>query len=196
MELPFVILHSSSLDKSVAPKSIQEQQVIYKKFKRLRGEVIEAALDVENLLKVIILHFVVGKDYQRHELLRSLVFDAEFCSFMQKYKMLMKIIKKIPDLGGILSPEDEKKLKKELERLIEERNMFAHGEISLDECDGSAEITYYTSSKKTEKINDETGQAIMQRYTLVRETLSEINRFLREHNVLQQSIDQLKSQKD
>lgn len=190
MELPFVILHYSNSGQTGEAKSIEELQLIYKKFKRLRGEVIEAALDVENLLKVTILHFIVGKDYQRHAVLRAFIFDAEFCSFMQKYKMLVKILKQVPDLHDVISPDDERRLKKELERIIEERNMFAHGGISLDSHDGSAKITYYTSSEKTEKIDEKAEQAIMRRYTFVSETLSELNTFLRENNVLQQSIDQ------
>ena len=60
----------------------------YQRFAKMRTEVIEQSLSIENSLTIVLLHFLVGEDYSRHELLRSLIFESDTCSFMQKRKML------------------------------------------------------------------------------------------------------------
>ncbi|MGM0858715.1 MAG: hypothetical protein ACQEW0_16780 [Pseudomonadota bacterium] len=76
--------------KSFSVRKVTEQQLqdaatqerfqeLYSHFNAERAKVIECALKIENTLTIVILHLIVGKDYSRHKLLRSLVFEAESC---------------------------------------------------------------------------------------------------------------------
>jgi hypothetical protein len=70
----------------------------YEKVKDIRTRVIEEALGIESSLTITIITFILGeKKYRELRILRSLIFDAEFCTFMQKRKMLSRIF----DICGV-----------------------------------------------------------------------------------------------
>lgn len=125
----------------------------YDRFKKYRGEVIEAALFVENTLTNILLDFFSYPSAQRRAILRGLVFDAEFCTFFQKWKLLRQLI----DIYGTelgLDRNELKTLKQELHRLIALRNRFAHGAIYVDARDFSVWIEYIEGGKQFDKVSE------------------------------------------
>jgi len=130
-----------------------EAKSTYDRFKRYRGEVIEASLFVENTLTNVLLDFFSYPSAQRRTILRNLVFDAEFCTFFQKWKLLRQLL----DIFGLnldLDKVDLKTLKHELHQLISLRNRFAHGEIYVDARDFSVCIEYFEGEKKLDYVNE------------------------------------------
>lgn len=130
-----------------------EAKSTYDRFKRYRGEVIEAALFAENSLTNILLDFFSYPSAQRRTILRNLVFDAEFCTFFQKWKLLRQLLD-IFGSGLDLDKVELKTLKQELHQLISLRNRFAHGEIYVDARDFSVWIEYVEGGKKLDCVND------------------------------------------
>jgi hypothetical protein len=147
----------------------------YKQLKKFRSEIIEAALDIENYLNTVILHFLVGQDYPRHKLLRMFVFDADFCTFMQKRKILSQILKTFPDSFDFFKPEESKKLRRDINDLVKERNIFAHGNIFIDTRTGSAMIEYYQGGIQKEKIEENRMNAILEKCMSIERKLGKLN---------------------
>jgi hypothetical protein len=164
-------------------ETLKRYQDQYKFFTLMRSEVIDEALDIENFLTVIILHFLVGKDYSRHKLLRALVFEAEFCSFMQKRKMLSLIFEMYPKAFPFLSDAEAKRVRRELNDLILDRDMFAHGTIVIAGPEGKVIIEYYRGGKTETELNEETLPRILHRCEYLREQFKKINDFLRDNRV-------------
>ncbi len=155
----------------------------YKQFKKYRSEVIEAALEIENLLTIVLLHFLVGQDYSRHKLLRSFVFDAEFCTFMQKRKMLSLLYEMFPNSFDFFTQDESKKLRKYINDIITERNKYAHGNIFIDTRNGDAFIEYYQGRQKREEIDENKIHDIIKKCELIDNMLSELNEFLKKHKL-------------
>lgn len=82
-------------------------------------------------------------DYSRHRLLRTLIFDAESCSFMQLRKMLSLIFDLFQDQISILTKDESKKLRRQLNDIIIFRNMFAHGDICINAPTSEVLIQYF-----------------------------------------------------
>jgi hypothetical protein len=130
-----------------------EAKSTYDRFKGYRSEIIEAALYVENYLTNLLLDFLSYPSAQRRAVLRNLVFDAEFCTFFQKWKLLRKLFD-IYSSALELDQAETKTLKQEIHKLINIRNRFAHGEIYVDASDFSVWIEYYEGEKKLEQVNE------------------------------------------
>jgi hypothetical protein len=155
----------------------------YKKFKRFRSEIIEAALEIENILTTVLLHFFVGQDYSRHKLLRSFIFDAEFCTFMQKRKMLSQMFEMFPKSFDFFSPEESKKLRQHINNIVLERNIFAHGNMFIDARDGSITIEYYQGGAKREKIEEKRIRDTLKQCISSQKMLFKLNEFLRNNRL-------------
>lgn len=160
-------------------KDFEHYQRQHKFFTAMRSEVLDEALDIENLLTIVILHCLVGKDYSRHKLLRALVFEAEFCSFMQKRKMLSLIFEMYPTAFPFLTTEEAKRVRRELNVLILDRDMFAHGTIVFVGPEGKVMIEYYRGRKTERELNEDVLQTILVSCEYLREHLGKINDFLR-----------------
>lgn len=113
-------------------KTLEHFERLYSKFTAVRSEIIDAALWVENTLTVFILHALIGEDYSRHKLLRAFVFEAEFCSFMQKRKILSMLFEEFSTQITCINTAESKVLRREINEIIETRNIFAHGHIVVD----------------------------------------------------------------
>ena len=155
----------------------------YEKFKIIRGEVVEAAIDIEGMLTAIICHFLVGRDYYRHELLRALIFDKESCTFMQKRKMLSVIFEMFPDSFDFLDKTESKKLRRKINDLILQRDMFAHGEISTDAENDDVLIEFYRNGKVQTKIDEQYTDDIFESCRWIQDQLYKLNEFLRENRM-------------
>ena len=125
----------------------------YNRFKKMRAEIIEEALYIENLLTITILHFLVGTDYSRHGLLRALIFESEFCTFMSKRKMLSNIFQMYSDKITCINKKDSKLLRGQLNQLILERDMLVHGVMLMRGSKGKVIIEYYRGEPIEEEID-------------------------------------------
>ncbi len=130
-----------------------EAKSTYDQFKNYRGEIIEAALFVENFLTNVLLDFFSYPALQRRTILRNLVFDAEFCTFFQKWKILRQLLD-IYCSEIDLDKAEMKTLKQELHKLIALRNRFAHGKIYVDASDFSVWIEYFEGEKMLDQVDE------------------------------------------
>ena len=130
------------------PETKDRFQKLYNHVNSERSRVIDSALKIENTLTIVILHTIVGKDYSRHRLLRTLVFEAESCSFMQLRKMLSLIFELFRDKIDVLTDSESKVLRRNLNDIITFRNMFAHGQIVIDAPTNDVLITHYQGGPK------------------------------------------------
>jgi hypothetical protein len=155
----------------------------YRRFTEMRSVVIEAALEIENFLTIVLLHLLVGADYSRHTLLRAFVFEAEFCSFMQKRRMLSMIFEMFPDSFPFLPSKDAKRIRRELNHLILERDMFAHGNLFIDGRTERIFIKYYRGGPVQTELREETVNQMLKRCKYIEEKLYNLNEFLRENRL-------------
>jgi len=161
-------------------KKCQEK---YNHFTEMRSIVIDTALIIEHYLSVVILHFLVGTDYSRHELLREFIFDAEFCSFMQKRKMLSMIFEMFPSISEVLSDGESKELRRQINELILHRDMFAHGNICIDAEKDKVIIEYYRGGKKETEISPNVISEITKSSNSIKEKLHMLNEYFRENRL-------------
>ncbi len=166
-------------DKALIKKLEQK----YKHFKKMRAEIIEEALYIENLLTVTILHFLVGTDYSRHGLLRALIFESEFCTFMNKRKMLSNIFQMYSDKITCISAKESKLLRSQLNHLILERDMVVHGDIFIKGLTGKVLIEYYRGEPLEQEIDDNFLKSFKKRCKLVDRLLSKTNEYFRRNRV-------------
>jgi hypothetical protein len=146
-----------------------------------KSQIIEASLMVETLLVATISHLLVGQDYPRFRLLRHLVFDAEFCTFMQLRKMLSIIYSIFGDKITCLTKEESKKLRSEINNIIKVRNMFAHGSSDIDADTNKYTIRYYDNGIVLKKISDNYVNNFLKNCTETNKNLSILNEFFREN---------------
>lgn len=135
----------------------------YELIRPIRNLIVESAILVESSLTVAILHFMVGVDYVKQDILRSFVFEAEFCTFMQKRKMLSKIFDTEGKNITCISKEEAKYLRKEINNIILERDKFAHGIIIIDCKEYQAMIQYHRNGTQIDKIKSEHGDEIYEK---------------------------------
>lgn len=159
----------------------------HKKFEKKawvhRSQVLEASLMIETLLIATISHLIVGQDYARFHLLRYLVFDAEFCSFMQLRKMLSMVFTLFDVQITCLSKEEGKTLRSEINNIIKIRNMFAHGLSIIDANEERYSIRYYDSGPVLKVISDDFVNSFLEKCKETRDMLRILNEFLRENSL-------------
>jgi hypothetical protein len=170
----------NSPDSQVESELIESKiEDIYNEYSNMRSEVIDAALHIENTLTIILLHFFVGEDYKKHRLLRAFIFEAEFCSFMQKRKMLGLLFEQFSNQITVLNDAESKLLRREISSIIEMRNIFAHGHIYIDAQDFSVYIKHYQSGPKEVKITKATLDEYIKKCDTCHRIMSELNTFVR-----------------
>ena len=163
------------------PELLARFQEKYSWFTQMRGVVISEALEIENSLTIVLLHFLVHTDYRRHMLLRTLIFEAEFCSFIQKRKMLSMIFDLFSDSLTCLSKEEAKQLRRDINNLILHRDMFAHGRIIIDGKTEKVFVEYYRGGPTETEVTEEFLQKFKKSATAIQEKLRVLNEFFREN---------------
>lgn len=161
----------------------EKHKEIEKKVWEHRSQILEASLMLETLLIATISHLLVGQDYPRFSLLRHLIFDAEFCTFMQLRKILSAIFTLFGDQITCLSSEDGKNLRSEISKIIKIRNMFAHGISMIDAETNSYSIRYYDNGIVHKVISDSFVDSFLKNCTETYKNLSILNEFLRENRL-------------
>lgn len=163
------------------PKVVARFQKKYRWFTQLRSVVIDEALSIENLLTVVLLHFLVHTDYRRHKALRTLIFEAEFCSFMQRRKMLSTIFDLFSDSITCLNKKEAKQLRRDLNGLILNRDMFAHGRIIIDGPTEKVFIEYYRNGPTETEVTEEFIQQFKASAEVIEGKLRVLNEFFRDN---------------
>ena len=154
----------------------------YESIRPIRNLIIESALLVESALTVAILHFTVGVDYPKQNILRSFVFEAEFCTFMQKRKMLSKIFEIEEKNITCLTREEAKNLRREINEIILERDKFTHGMIIIDCREYQAMIQYYRNGTQIDKIESESGDKFFEKCQKCIYSLSKLTDFFKSNS--------------
>src|SRR5262249_127122 len=85
--------------------------------------------------------------------LRSLVLDAEFCSFFQKWRLLKKLLELYAP-GLHLDDEEMKTLRQSLHDVIALRNRFAHGLIYVNGTDLTVWLEYVEGTKQLVQLQE------------------------------------------
>lgn len=149
-------------------------QGAYEHFKRFRAEVIEAGLFVESTLNNVLLDFLAPPSLDGRDRLRSLVLDAEFCSFFQKWRLLKQLLK-LYESGLHLDQGEMKTLRKNLHEVIALRNQFAHGQIYVNGTDFSVWLEYVDDTKKRVQLNEEQLRMAKEQCDLVHKLLWKVH---------------------
>ncbi len=170
-------------DKKPIIDTIRAQKV-YESVQPIRNTVIESALHIESTLTSALLHFTAGQNYPIHNILRELVFDAEFCTFMQKRKMLSKLFEMKGENISCLTRSESKSLRRNINRIISERDKFAHGFIVIHCRNYKAGIKYFSGGEKIDPIDHSYLDGFLDVYEECEKMLTKLNNFVRENNLI------------
>lgn len=127
---------------------VAKHQPTYAKYKAYRSEVIEAALFVESRLEVLLCHLYIGPDPERVAMFRSTILDPESGSFGKKWHMLREAFALHGMPRDVLSDAERKQLLTSLQRLMNDRNKFAHGDLYVDVQSGQILLRYFEGGQK------------------------------------------------
>jgi hypothetical protein len=123
---------------------LKELPKTWESLNRLRGEIISSATSIEIQLGETICELLFNK--QTSQIMLDSVINKEFFTFVKKLDLFKNAIKKlIPKL----EPET-KELRKNLRKIMEIRNNFAHGQITHDPQKNYLEFRREGKNKKIE----------------------------------------------
>lgn len=121
-------------------------------FQHWRGQIINNSLFVEDKIDSIITKLLFKQDAEKASLFKSVVLSREFFGFMNKRKVLGDFLK-------ILIPFKDNNYSNFLGRInsiIDERNKFAHGQVSYSGVSGEKiSLSYFKDGVKKEEITEE-----------------------------------------
>ena len=149
--------------------------VAYNAVKPKRTEIIEAALSVESALDSVLLDLLAGLPPERRLVVRELIVAAEFCTFHQKWTMLRRLFDLEVSYFASLSDTDGKELRRDLRKVISDRNKFAHGEMFVDANNLAVTVQYFEDGTKTKEVNESWVSEMLLRSHEVRDTLMKLH---------------------
>ncbi len=153
---------------------------IFQQFKKLRGEVIEGSLALEDLLSEILSRFLGGQDRERRKLTRILFLDTGVLTFAQKRFSLNKILRLYGSRISCLTTQEEKELVSKLWKFIVIRNKFAHGIVVIDGASLNIIMKYHhNGDDKVEEIPENAVQEILTLQNFIWDRLYELNEWLK-----------------
>ena len=123
--------------------------------RKFGGEILYAVTDLESKIRNILCTFfmgVPGRDRNPgvRDLFNAEILQSPHFSFHAKKELLVKVVNSY----SLLTGKKKNLLSKHLKKLMDWRNMFAHGEISYDATKGCL-IKYYQGSHKVMELTDE-----------------------------------------
>ena len=181
--LPFLM--TIAMGKDGRPDiDVERATASYERVKNIRSRIIEEALFVEASVTGVILAFVLGdKRYREARLLRALIFDSEFCTFMQKRKILSKIFDICGDDIQCLTKDEAKFLRRNLNEIILERDKFAHGQLLIDGFTYKPWIIYYRDGENKDEIEEGIEEKFIDKCKQVEVKLDKLRDFFKRHNL-------------
>jgi hypothetical protein len=120
--------------------------------KRIRGEVISGAVDVEGYLQSTISKVFFNFDKDKRDIFNNTILDKDFFTFNEKQKTMNKLIDAFPEIFFSIDKEKKGDLNKKIEYVKEHRNIFAHNEIIINLADKTA---YFERNGEKYPITDE-----------------------------------------
>lgn len=120
--------------------------------KRIRGEVISGAVDVEGYLQSIISRVFFNSDEDMRAIFNNTILDKESFTFNEKLKTVNGLIESFPEIFSSIEKQKKGDLNKKIKYVMEHRNIFAHNEIIVDLADKTA---YFMKNGKKYPITDE-----------------------------------------
>lgn len=139
-------LFDPTLNGEPTPDEEARLRMRYDWAKARRSEVIEATISIENALDYFLGRCIVGTAVEPANRFRILVLSAEFCTLFQKWRMLRALLEDkalYPDPSQIVNRKENLRA---LHDLIEARNVYAHGSLSIDRKTASAYMNYFSVS--------------------------------------------------
>jgi len=156
----------------------------YEKVKDIRSRIIEETFSIESSLTLTIITFILGeKRYRELRLLRSLIFDAEFCTFMQKRKMLSRIFDICGEKIQCFTAEEGKQIRRNLNKIILERDKFAHGQILIDTFEYKPFIVYYRNGEQRDEIIDNLQDVFLKQCREIELSLAKLRDYFKENKI-------------
>jgi len=116
---------------------------IYKK----RGEFISRSVDIEYLLCQSISDFFFENDLKRKDLFYQHIISQPFFMFNEKKKILQSIMEKYPDKFPAFDKKETKELFICINKIIDIRNAFAHGQINVNVNTRCATLYFFDSKR-------------------------------------------------
>lgn len=135
------------------PNQLMRARELYHEFKKNRAEILEASIFVEMILNDVLCDAIVGADEPARDKIKYQILSAEFCTYHQKWKMLRELLKE--EEHWIDEYEVPAELVKLLKKLIDVRNKFAHGVLSVDASNHECRLTYRDNGEKTDVVSQE-----------------------------------------
>ena len=145
----FVLANPTSLDEGYIAAARAEAD----RYKKLRAEIIEAGLFVEQLVRDVILGLLAHDDAKKRDLFRAHILETESFSFHHKWKLLKALLSHYREHLG-LAEADRKDLLSTIKAVGAERNKFAHGTFMVNGADLSVTISYSFKGPKTEVLQE------------------------------------------
>lgn len=140
------IMHLESVDQK--PTNVKEAQEWGQMLNSYRGNIVAAVISLEKSMMQVILLYLSMKDGIAAHYINEYVLESPNCTTFEKLKILRGLMKDhhlgTPGLSAI----EGSSLRGDLQDLIEIRNNFAHGDISISLKDLSSRIIYMKSGKK------------------------------------------------
>ncbi|MBS3076236.1 hypothetical protein J4481_00655 [Candidatus Pacearchaeota archaeon] len=122
-------------------------------FQHWRGQIINNSLFIENKIDSIITNLLFKQDVEKSSLFKSVILSREFFGFMSKWKVLRNLLKTLMPFKD----KDYSELFKDLHFIIDERDKFAHGQVSYSGMRGEKIfLTYFKEISKKEEITEST----------------------------------------
>lgn len=116
------------------------------------AKILWSTVYLEKVIEDIILAYFMGPfdgPDARRELFKNELLQASFLQLSSKKHLVSEISKNFYAFKG----KKRDKLQGYLKKIIQWRNAFAHGSLSISATDGIL-LTYYSGSSKTEKLNN------------------------------------------
>ena len=109
--------------------------------KRIRGDIISQALDVEFFLNEVIELFFMGDDNKRTDAFNECILQKEFFTFAEKLRVIKYLLKTYPEMFR-LSSDEKKNLKviQAVDRVMRYRNKITHEHLMVNFNEKSAYI--------------------------------------------------------
>jgi hypothetical protein len=120
---------------------------------RNRCKFLGKCIHVERVLGNLINCFFVREDKERSEIFTQLITSQSFFSFRARKQVIVSLISNYPQyFKNIKNTNDIEKFSKKVEKIVEIRNLLAHGELLLDFKEKKVKIAKYSLNIRDKSI--------------------------------------------
>ncbi len=150
-------------------------------FQAIRGQIINNSLFIEEKIDYIITKVLFNKNFAQADLFINIILSREFFSFMNKKKVLKDLLSSIDPFKN----RNYHELYQNIQKVIDERNKFAHGQVSYSGNKGEKILIQYF---KEEIVNEEITQTSVNNFLdIVRKCYGELDKIMVELNPKQET---------